>query len=185
MTDPLDRLRLPIEPADPPAAFVNALEARMKSALDDITRTTRTPAPRFHAAVTVSLGYRDAPAAIRWLEEVLGFRTAALYVADDGGINWSQLVYRDGAVIVHTQRDQTRLANRGPVDISLVVDTRDEVDRIHEHALALGATVTRPPEDAFYGGRALSLEDPEGNGWHISSPWLDSDAANNLPERRL
>ena len=186
MTDSLDRLRLPIEPADPPAAFVTALEARMRTALDDITRDpSGDRVRRFHADVTAGLAYVDAPAAIRWLEEVLGFRTSALYVGDDGAVRFSQLVYRNGAVTVHTSNDEGRLEARGRSSIGLLVDTPAEVDRAYERAVAAGATVVAPPEDAFYGGRGFSLEDPEGNLWHVGSPWLESDAALNLPERRL
>jgi uncharacterized glyoxalase superfamily protein PhnB len=177
-TDPLDRLRLDDVPADPPRAFVNALGARLRAALGS------RPA-HGHAALTASLAYDDAPAAIKWLEDVLGFRTAALYVTDDGNVTFSQLVYRDGAVVLHTRNEEGRLDARGRSSISVLVDTRDDVDRLHEHAVSLGATVLRPPEDAFYGGRGFSLEDPEGNQWHVGSPWLDSDTARTLPQRRI
>jgi uncharacterized glyoxalase superfamily protein PhnB len=177
MLDPLDRLRLPIEPADPPAAFVLALEARMRTALDNTTRT--------HADLTPGLAYDDALGAIRWLEEALGFRTVALYVGDDGAVRFSQLQYRGGAVTVHTRSEGDRLEARGRSSISLLVDTPADVDRAFERAVAAGAIVERPPEDAFYGGRGCSLQDPEGNLWHVGSPWLESDTARNLPERRL
>jgi uncharacterized glyoxalase superfamily protein PhnB len=186
VADPLDRLRLPIEPADPPAAFVTALEARMRNALDDLVRTRSADAPgRFHADITPGLAYADAPAAITWLEDVLGFRTVALYVGDDGAVRFSQLVYRRGAVTLHTENDAGRLDQRGRSSIGVLVDTPGDVDRAYERAVAAGAKVAAPLEDAFYGGRGFSLEDPEGNLWHVGSPWLDSDAALHLPERRL
>ena len=160
----------------------------MRNALDDIVRARTADdraGARFHADITPSLAYADAPAAIRWLEDVLGFRTAALYVGDGGRVNFSQLVYRDGAVTVHTASEEGRLEARGRSSISLLVDTRDDVDRAYERAVAAGATVLRPPEDAFYGGRGFSLEDPEGHQWHVGSPWLESDTARDLPERRI
>ena len=93
-----------------------------------------------------------------------------------------------GAVFVYETIAAVAEESASPVDVGqdpFDDDTPADVDAAHERAVAAGAIVVSAPEDAFYGGRGCSLQDPEGNLWHIGSPWLDSDAARNLPERRI
>jgi uncharacterized glyoxalase superfamily protein PhnB len=54
-----------------------------------------------------------------------------------------------------------------PVTIHLGVP---DVDAFVERAVAAGATVTMPVEDAFWGDRYGVLEDPFGHSWSIATP---------------
>ncbi|HZB42804.1 MAG TPA: VOC family protein [Ilumatobacter sp.] len=54
-----------------------------------------------------------------------------------------------------------------PVTIHLVVA---DVDAFVERAVAAGATVTMPVEDAFWGDRYGVLEDPFGHSWSVATP---------------
>ena len=47
------------------------------------------------------------------------------------------------------------------------VDSRDEVDRIMQEAVAAGANVIKPAQDTFYGGYAGYFSDPDGHLWEI------------------
>ena len=43
----------------------------------------------------------------------------------------------------------------------------NDIDSHYEHALAEGATITMPIEDAFYGYRRYEADDLEGHHWHF------------------
>ncbi len=136
-------------------------------------------------AVTPGLQYRDAQAAIQWLVDVLGFRTAALFEDMGGPVHYAQLVWRTGAISLSPREEAPRLPETGPASIALTAEDRAAVDALYERALAAGAEVLLPPEDTFYGNHGFTLRDPEGNLWHVGTPWLESDAAHQLPQRAV
>ena len=41
----------------------------------------------------------------------------------------------------------------------------DDVDKLHERAVAAGAEIVRAPFDTDYGSRDFTARDPEGNLW--------------------
>jgi len=135
-------------------------------------------------AVTPNLSYRDAPAAMRWLGEVLGFQTTVLYEEADGRVAYAQLVWQDGAINLSSSQEGGRLPTTGPSSIVLTADDAHAVDRYYERAVAAGAEVMIPLEDTFYGNYGFTLRDPEGNLWSVGTRWIDSDAAKRLPQRR-
>lgn len=45
----------------------------------------------------------------------------------------------------------------------------DDADAHCEQARSAGATITTEPEDAFYGDRRYSAEDPEGHQWTFAT----------------
>lgn len=142
------------------------------------SRATTTP-------LSPNLSYVDAPAAMRWLEEVLGFVTTRLYQEDDGRVAFAQLEWRGGAIHLSTLSEHSRLPPAGTASVSLIAEDAAAVDRLYERAERAGAEVLVPIEDTFYGSRGFSLRDPEGHQWHVGSPWLDTEAARNLPQRRF
>ncbi|HXC56946.1 MAG TPA: glyoxalase/bleomycin resistance/extradiol dioxygenase family protein [Rhizomicrobium sp.] len=50
------------------------------------------------------------------------------------------------------------------------LDTPAQVDALIENAKRLGATVTRPPEDMFWGDRFAEFTDPFGHSWQAGAP---------------
>jgi uncharacterized glyoxalase superfamily protein PhnB len=54
-----------------------------------------------------------------------------------------------------------------PVTIHLIVS---DVDAVVARAVAAGATITMPVEDAFWGDRYGVIEDPFGHSWSVASP---------------
>jgi uncharacterized glyoxalase superfamily protein PhnB len=152
----------------------------------DLSKQAATNTQVLHAPITPGLNYRDAQAAMRWLEEVLGFRTAVLYEEDDGRVAFAQLEWRGGAIHLSTREEKVRrLPETGPSSIVLTAEDAQAVDRLYERAVAAGAEVMLPIEDTFYGNHGFSLRDPEGNLWHMGTPWFGSEAAKQLPQRRL
>jgi uncharacterized glyoxalase superfamily protein PhnB len=65
-----------------------------------MTDTSHRPAD-LHAY----FGYRDAPAALAWLERAFGFETTAMFPDDAGGVLHAELRRGDAAVVVFSDRD--------------------------------------------------------------------------------
>ena len=56
----------------------------------------------------------------------------------------------------------------GGMVIAHNVRSAAEVDDILQRAEALGATITRPAAETFYGGYAGCFTDPDGHAWEIA-----------------
>lgn len=129
-----------------------------------------TPPP----TVWHSLSYKDAPAAIEFLTEAFGFVAKAVYTdeSDTSTVVHAQLDWPPGGGIMlgsSGRHDDVWVDATGHGQCYCVTETDEDVDRIHERAIALGATSVRPPEDQDYGGRVCVVRDPEGNQWSFGS----------------
>ncbi|CUW39073.1 putative Glyoxalase/bleomycin resistance protein/dioxygenase [Magnetospirillum sp. XM-1] len=63
--------------------------------------------------------------------------------------------------------------------------SRDEVDRVLAEAVAAGATLLKPAEEAFWGGYSGYFADPDGFAWEVA--WnpgfaLAEDGSLTLPD---
>ena len=61
------------------------------------------------------------------------------------------------------------------------VDSRDDVDALHDHLVGLGHPSHKAPFDAFWGSRYAVLVDPGGNLVSLSSP-MDQNLGGPPPE---
>ncbi len=61
----------------------------------------------------------------------------------------------------------------GNVVIGLMVDTREDVDRLYQAVKDAGHPVGQPPYDAFFGSRYAIVFDPDGNQVGLKSPIED------------
>jgi len=117
----------------------------------------------------VTLGVRDLGRSVAFYEG-LGWRrsvTAADGVAffQMGGMALSLFPLPDLA------RDAgLPEAAPAPASFALAHNTRsrDEVDSLLAEAAAAGATLTKPAEEAFWGGYAGYFQDPDGHLWEIA-----------------
>ena len=107
-----------------------------------------------------SLRYRDARAAIEFLERAFGFERHAVYEDESGGIAHAELTYRGGMIMVGEQRDDTYGDHVGQGWLYVVVE---DADAHHDRARAAGAEIVRLLTDQEYGSRDYSARDPEGN----------------------
>jgi uncharacterized protein len=57
----------------------------------------------------------------------------------------------------------------GGVALAHNVRSREEVDEIVAAAEAAGATITKAPEETFYGGYAAYFTDPDGHVWEVAN----------------
>lgn len=130
-------------------------------------------------AITPCLLYDDAPAAIDFICNALGFTKHAIH-ADGAMVHNAQLAY-DGNIVMLSSatrdgRDEFgmtpigKLNGLSPMCICIVLDDPDAHFAI---AKAGGARVIREPHDNDYGGRSYEIRDPEGIVWSIGSydPW--------------
>src|SRR4051812_46108806 len=106
------------------------------------------------------LRYRDARAAIEFLERAFGFKPVAVH-EEGGEVVHAELSYGDGMVMVGTVDDS------GTRGWSYVVI--DDADAHYERAKAAGAQIIREIEDQDYGSRDYSARDPEGNVWSFGT----------------
>lgn len=127
-------------------------------------------AARTAASVYPTLRYRDAPAAIRWLVDALGFTEHAVYPGAEGRVEHAQLAWGQGGMIMlGSAPTESDGLDTGVTSTYLVVGSDAEVDTVYARALATGGLSVREPRDEDYGGRDASVRDPEGNVWSVGS----------------
>jgi uncharacterized glyoxalase superfamily protein PhnB len=120
-------------------------------------------------AVFPTIRYRDARAAIAWLEDVLGMRVDLVVDGDAGSVAHAQLDHGGDLVFVGSL-EASGDAGLGPgrtgAWIYLAVD---EVEPHFARAVARGAVVVEPMRNEDHGGRGYTVEDPEGNLWSVGA----------------
>jgi RNA polymerase sigma-70 factor (ECF subfamily) len=170
---------LPVDPGDP-GVFKRKKEHLM-SMIDETAPETsqwsHTPAmyPR--------LVYRNEHAALEHLTRVFQFverRESRMEGEEndvDGMLAW--LEFGDGVVMIGRATDRARDVHHlytpeelGHTTVVIQVLVRD-IDAHYAHALAEGAHITMPLEDAFYGFRRYEADDLEGHHWHFHEPLAD------------
>ena len=133
----------------------------------------------FRNPIIPGLRYRQAPAAIDWLCQVIGFERHAVYEGEGGTILHAELTLGNGMVMLGTGKDDEYSRNfKSPTELggietcALYIVVAD-ADAAHSRAVAAGATVTRPPQDTPYGSREFSVKDLEGHSWTAGTydPW--------------
>ncbi|WP_409332675.1 VOC family protein [Trujillonella humicola] len=118
------------------------------------------------------LSYRDAPAALRWLQ-ALGFDVVRRADAEDGTVAHSEL-RRDDVVLMISSDDAEY--SRPPLvgrstggGLYLVLDDAAAVDGMYLRGIDAGGTPVFGPEDTEWGTRRARLLDPEGGEWSFGS----------------
>lgn len=124
------------------------------------------------AFVWACLNYRDAPAAIRFLTEALGFVSTADYRAqgDEAKVEHAELVWPEGGGVMLGTADRAGTEfERMPTGCASTYVVTDRPDELFERATAAGAEVARGLVDEDYGSRGFSVRDPEGNVWSFGT----------------
>lgn len=122
-----------------------------------------------------TLQYRDAPAAIAWLEKAFGFRVAVSHPDEQGGVMHAELCLGNGMVMLGSCKEDGPFALKTPRDAGVstqsiyVVVGRDEVDALFERAKASGAEIVWGLRETDYGSRDFSARDPEGHLWSFGT----------------
>jgi uncharacterized glyoxalase superfamily protein PhnB len=116
-----------------------------------------------------SLRYHDARAAIDWLVEAFGFEEKESHADGEGIIRHAEISGFGGIVMLGTEPEGGdpqwgEHAGKGWMYLST-----DDVDALHDRAVAAGAEIVRPLQDTDYGSREFSSRDPEGNHWSFGT----------------
>jgi uncharacterized glyoxalase superfamily protein PhnB len=116
-----------------------------------------------------ALRYRDAAAAIDWLERAFGFQTIARHEAPDGTIAHAELRLGESLIMlgqgVEDLQDPPASPRAARTTIYVAVT---DVDGLHARAQSAGADVSELTEQD-YGSRDFSARDLEGIHWSFGT----------------
>jgi uncharacterized glyoxalase superfamily protein PhnB len=117
-----------------------------------------------------SLRYRDARAAIDFLERAFGFEVHASMEDDEGVIGHAELRWPEGGGVMlgTADRPDSEFSRVGVGCGSCYVVT-DDPDGVFARATGHGAEVVRGLVDEDYGSRGFTVRDPEGNLWSFGT----------------
>lgn len=134
----------------------------------------------------VTLGVADV-ARSREFYERLGWRASS-------ASNDSVVFFHSGGTVLglygrealaEDAKVQNTQASFDGVTVATNYNSAEEVDAAFAHAVECGATPTKPPEKAFWGGYSGYYADPDGHLWEVAhNPLmqLDSSGHMTLPE---
>lgn len=131
-----------------------------------------------HPNIFPAVRYRDADAALAWLQDAFGFVEKAVHRDDAGALAHAELRLGAGIVMFGQHREGGWLGGHEPDSLactqSIYVVVEDP-DAHHARASAAGAQVVRELIDEPYGSREYSARDPEGNLWSFGTydPYAD------------
>lgn len=120
------------------------------------------------ASLFPAMRYRDAPAAVRWLEDAFGFERQAVHEDGRGGVAHAEMRFGNGVVMFGSTGapDPANPWTTTAMGIYVVVD---DIDAHHARAVAAGAEIVRPLADTSYGAREYSARDPDGHLWSFGT----------------
>ena len=108
------------------------------------------------------LRYKDAEAALEFLQAAFGFEAREVHRDDKGRIAHAEVHAGDGLLMLGEDASgDAKYADHlahGWVYVAL-----PEVDSLYERARAAGAEITMELTDQDYGSRDFGAKDPEGN----------------------
>jgi len=115
------------------------------------------------------LRVKDAPRAIAFYVEAFGAKEKFRLVEPGGRIGHAELEFGPATLMLSEEYPEFGLL--GPQSVGATTCTVhlhvDDADRAITRAVAAGATLVRPPTDAFYGERGGTVRDPFGHEWML------------------
>ncbi|HKE17455.1 MAG TPA: VOC family protein [Kofleriaceae bacterium] len=137
--------------------------------------------PRGWPRIASSVFYEDARAAIDWLCRALGFEARLVIEGEGGRIEYSELVFGGGQVMVQQAAAGSEGGRRpfasspravGGSNTQAMCVCVDDVDAACERARAAGATIASEPAttdhgEEYWADRTCEVIDPEGHHWWL------------------
>jgi uncharacterized glyoxalase superfamily protein PhnB len=105
--------------------------------------------------------FRDLEKGVRYLVDTFGFAELQVHHGDDGSWQYAELDL-DGAPLGIGPSAEGSMFDLGATSIYISLD---EVDSMHDRAVAAGAEIAMAPTDQDYGSRDFVARDHEGNLW--------------------
>jgi len=132
--------------------------------------TTRVPGVIEHRGVWPCLAYGDAPAAMRFLVDTLGFVETARY-GDGDRVDHAELTWPHGGGIMlgSAGRDTAIDQHANTGSVYLVVPDDATVDRVHTRVREAGAEIVVELRNEDYGSHGFTCRDPQGVHWSIGT----------------
>jgi PhnB protein len=131
------------------------------------------PIPDSYRRVTPCLTVQSAGKALEFYAAVFGAAERMRFPGPGGTIVHAEIQIGDSVVIIADEDPQhgTKAPPPGglPGSPAFLFIYVEDVDAVIAHAVELGATLLRPPEDQFYGDRDGYIVDPFGHGWTVAS----------------
>jgi PhnB protein len=113
---------------------------------------------------------RDAGRAAEWYERALGAEIGSRIPLPDGRFMQIELLFGDSPVMIADEFPEWGAVS--PLTLGgtygALTITSDAVDELWERALAAGAQVHSPLQDAFWGERHGQILDPFGHRWGLA-----------------
>ena len=129
------------------------------------------PGESIGQTVYPAVRYRDARAAVAWLERAFGAKTHVVYDHADGTVGHAEITIAGNLVMLGNTRDDGYPV-RSPKDVSAVTASiyvalpdAAGVDAVHALATAAGAAISQPLHDTDYGSHDFGVLDIEGHPW--------------------
>jgi uncharacterized glyoxalase superfamily protein PhnB len=182
MSDDLERLRKlrpdQVHPDDPanPTIFTRHKEQLMSTISPDaqpVGESLTMP------DIYPRLAYEDEWAALGYLGRVFGLEEIREARTDLGDSMMAWLRAGTGVVMVgHANVEVHRISSPqtvGQTTVQMMVYVHD-VDAHYARAVAEGADITMPIQDAFYGERRYEATDLEGHRWHFAERFAAIEA---------
>jgi len=119
-------------------------------------------------ALGSALFYKDAFAALDWLEKAFGFERTMVITDKEGNLGHSEMRFGNGYLMIGTEWIDyvaSPASIGGKNTQSIHVHLADGIDGHCERARAAGAEILQEPADQFYGDRTYRARDPEGHVW--------------------
>ncbi|MGA2748596.1 MAG: VOC family protein [Verrucomicrobiota bacterium] len=122
-------------------------------------------------AVTPYLFVQDAARAIEFYMQAFGAREVMRMPMPNGKIGHAEIQIGDSRIMLADEAPQINA--RSPVSVGgtpvLICLYVEDCDAVIARAVALGAKVSRPAQDHFYGDRSGTLTDPFGHLWTVAT----------------
>ncbi|HVW43556.1 MAG TPA: VOC family protein [Amycolatopsis sp.] len=113
-----------------------------------------------------ALRYDEAPGAIRFLVDVVGFREALVVPDEQGDIVHAELRWPEGGgVMLGSTKHREGTHARMKAGVGMVYVVSDQVDAVYDRVRAAGARIVEDLNDTDYGSHGFAVEDAEGNQW--------------------
>lgn len=124
------------------------------------------------ANVWPTFRYRDAKAAIVFLQEAFGFEVAAEYTSADNPqhVDHAELVWPEGGgVMLGSARDDGGAMAKAGIAAGSVYIATEQVEELYHRAIGAGATEVMGLTGQDYGSMDFSVQDPEGVLWNFGT----------------
>ncbi len=115
------------------------------------------------------LRVKGADRAIDWYKRAFGVTEKFRLTEPSGRVGHCELLFGEATLMLSEEYPEHGLLGPqsvGGTSVTLHLHV-DNADAMIDRAVAAGATLVRPPSDAFYGERGGTIRDPFGHDWLI------------------